>query len=74
LKEALCGFKFKLDHLNGNQLGLNVNIVLFTGAKQVFKNLGMVREGIAGNLVLDFEVKFPETLTPEQKDAISNIL
>jgi len=74
LKEALCGFKFKLDHLNGNQLGLNVNIVLFTGAKQVFKNLGMVREGITGNLVLDFEVKFPETLTPEQKDAISNIL
>lgn len=74
LKEALCGFKFKLDHLNGNQLGLNVNIVLFTGAKQVFKNLGMVREGIAGNLVLDFEVKFPESLTPEQKDAISNIL
>ena len=74
LKEALCGFKFKLEHLNGNQLGLNVNIVLFTGAKQVFKNLGMVREGIVGNLVLDFEVKFPETLTPEQKDAISNIL
>ena len=74
LKEALCGFKFKLDHLNGNQLGLNVNIVLFTGAKQVFKNLGMVREGITGNLVLDFEVKFPETLTPEQKDALSNIL
>jgi DnaJ-class molecular chaperone len=74
LKEALCGFKFKLEHLNGNQLGLNVNIVLFTGAKQVFKNLGMVREGITGNLVLDFEVKFPETLTPEQKDAISNIL
>ena len=74
LKEALCGFKFKLDHLNGNQLGLNVNIVLFTGAKQVFKNLGMIREGITGNLVLDFEVKFPETLTPEQKDALSNIL
>jgi DnaJ-class molecular chaperone len=36
--------------------------------------VGMVREGITGNLVLDFEVKFPETLTPEQKDAISNIL
>ena len=74
LKEALCGFKFKIDHLNGNNLGLNVNIVLFTGAKQVFKNLGMIREGITGNLILEFEVKFPETLTPEQKEAISNIL
>ena len=25
LKEALCGFKFKFDHLNGNQMTLNVN-------------------------------------------------
>ena len=74
LKEALCGFKFKIDHLNGNQLGVNVNIVLFTGAKQVFKNLGMVREGVSGNLILEFEVKFPETLTQEQKEAITNIL
>jgi DnaJ-class molecular chaperone len=74
LKEALCGFKFKVEHLNGNQLGLNVNIVLFTGAKQVFKNLGMIRDGNTGNLILDFEVKFPESLTSEQKEAISNIL
>jgi len=74
LKEALCGFKFKMEHLNGNQLSLNVNVVLFTGAKQSFKNLGMIREGVTGNLILEFEVKFPESLTPEQKDAISNIL
>jgi DnaJ family protein B protein 4 len=74
LKEALCGFKFKMEHLNGNQLSLNVNVVLFTGAKQSFKNLGMVREGVTGNLILEFEVKFPESLTPEQKDALNNIL
>jgi DnaJ-class molecular chaperone len=74
LKEALCGFKLKIEHLNGNQLGLNVNVVVFTGAKQCFKNLGMVREGVAGNLILEFEVKFPESLTPEQKEALNNIL
>jgi DnaJ-class molecular chaperone len=49
-------------------------VVLFTGAKQSFKNLGMVREGVTGNLILEFEVKFPESLTPEQKDALNNIL
>jgi DnaJ family protein B protein 4 len=74
LKEALCGFKLKIDHLNGNQLGLNVNVVVFTGAKQCFKNLGMVREGVVGNLILEFDVKFPESLTTEQKEALSNIL
>jgi len=74
LKEALCGFKLKIDHLNGNQFGLNVNVVVFTGAKQCFKNLGMVREGVVGNLILEFDVKFPESLTTEQKEALSNIL
>lgn len=74
LKEALCGFKFKMDHLNGNQIGLNVNVVLHTGVKQVINNLGFTREGVVGNLVLEFEVAFPESLTPEQKEALSNIL
>lgn len=74
LKEALCGFKFKIDHINGNQLSLNVNTVLYTGAKQVIKGLGMIREGITGNLVLEFDVKFPESLSAEQKEALGNIL
>jgi DnaJ-class molecular chaperone len=74
LKEALCGFKFKMDYINGKQLSLNVNVVVSDDAKQVIKNLGMVREGTTGNLILEFDVKFPESLTPEQKDALTNIL
>jgi DnaJ-class molecular chaperone len=34
----------------------------------------MIREGITGNLVLEFDVKFPESLSAEQKEAIGNIL
>jgi len=74
LKEALCGFKFKIDHLNGNQMSLNVNVVIFTGAKQVIKNLGMIKDGQVGNFVLEFVVSFPESLTPEQKTQLSEIL
>ena len=74
LKEALCGFKFKIDHLNGNQMTLNVNVVIFTGAKQVIKNLGMIKDGEVGNFILEFVVSFPESLTPEQKTRISEIL
>ena len=70
LKEALCGFKFQIDHLNGNKLNLNVNVVVFSGAKQVIKQLGFP----GGDLIIEFEVAFPEHLSQEQKDAISNIL
>jgi DnaJ family protein B protein 4 len=74
LKEALCGFKFKFEHINNKSIGLNVNIVLYTGAKQVIKNMGMIRDGNTGNLILDFEVVFPESLTQEQKEALLTIL
>ena len=70
LKEALCGFKFQIDHLNGNKLNLNVNVVVFSGAKQVIKQLGFP----GGDLIIEFDVAFPEHLSQEQKDAISNIL
>ncbi len=70
LKEALCGFKFQIDHLNGNKLNLNVNVVVFTGAKQIIKQLGFP----GGDLIIEFEVAFPEHLSQEQKDAIANIL
>jgi DnaJ family protein B protein 4 len=70
LKEALCGFKFQIDHLNGNKLNLNVNVVVFSGAKQIIKQLGFP----GGDLIIEFEVAFPEHLSQEQKEAIANIL
>lgn len=70
LKEALCGFKFQIDHLNGNKLNLNVNVVVFSGAKQIIKQLGFP----GGDLIIEFEVTFPEHLSQEQKEAIANIL
>jgi DnaJ family protein B protein 4 len=74
LKEALCGCKFKLDHISGNQIALNVNAIIYTGAKQVIKNFGMIKDGKVGDFVMEFNVTFPETLTQEQKDKLSEIL
>lgn len=70
LKEALCGFKFHIDHLNGNKLGLNMNVVVYPGAKQVIKNLGFP----GGDLIIEFVIEFPEQLTQEQKDALAVLL
>lgn len=82
LKEALCGFKFHIDHLNGNKLGLNMNAIVYPGAKQVIKNLGFpIRETRAvepsvqsGDLIIEFTVEFPEHLTQEQKDTIASVM
>ena len=74
LKEALCGCKFKVDHISGNQIALNVNVVIYTGAKQVIKNFGIIKDGKVGDFIMEFNVTFPETLTQEQKDQITTIL
>lgn len=76
LKESLCGTQFQFEHLNGKNLTLNVtNAIIFPGGRKVFPNMGMPKkDGSVGNLVIEFEVKFPETLTPEQKQQLSNIL
>jgi len=74
LKEALCGCKFKVDHISGNQIALNVNVVIYTGAKQVIKNFGIIKDGKVGDFIMEFNVTFPETLTQEQKDQLTTIL
>jgi DnaJ homolog subfamily B member 4 len=76
LKESLCGTQFHFEHLNGKNLTLNVtNAIIFPGGRKVFPNMGMQKkDGSVGNLVIEFDVQFPETLTPEQKQQLSNIL
>ena len=76
LKEALCGTQFQFEHLNGKNLTLTVaNAIVFPGGKKIFQNLGMPKkDGTSGNLTIEFDVQFPATLTPTQKEQLSGIL
>ena len=77
LKESLCGFLLELDHLNGKKLRLNhSNVqVIKPGDQKIINSYGMVsRSGVTGNLVIEFVIDFPESLTEEQKTKFSEIL
>ena len=77
LKEALCGFSFEMIHLNGKKLCLNNNsnpTVIKPNYKKVVPSMGMIRENSTGNMIIEFEVEFPEVLTQQQIEHISNIL
>jgi DnaJ family protein B protein 4 len=77
LKEALCGFSFEINHLSGKRLSLNnktkVNVIK-PDYKKVFPNMGMTKGNSTGNMIIHFDVEFPETLTQEQIDSIGGIL
>jgi len=77
LKDALCGFSLEIKHLNGKVLSLNNkenNTVIKPNHKKTVTNLGMVKGGNSGNLVIEFLVEFPEELNREQIDQLREIL
>jgi DnaJ family protein B protein 4 len=77
LKEALTGFSFEITHLNGKILCLNNlknRTIITPNYKKIIPNLGMVRDGNVGNLIIEFSVVFPETLTEDQTNKIAEIL
>jgi DnaJ family protein B protein 4 len=76
LKESLCGFQFELKYINGKSYTINNNSgnIITPGYNKIISNMGLTRENHVGNLIIHFDVKFPETLSQEQMDNIKNIL
>ena len=75
LKEALVGFEFDIKHISGKSFKIN-NVdgnVIKPFFRKNIPDLGMIRGGKKGNLVIDFDVEFPDTLTQKQKTQISDI-
>ena len=76
LKEALCGFSFELDHLSGKKYRINNGngTVIGTNYQKVVPGLGLKRNGHSGNLIIIFNIKFPEKISLQQVDALNKIL
>jgi len=77
LKESLCGFSFEIKHLNGKMLSMNNttnNSIIKPYYKKVVNNMGILKENQTGNLIIEFLVDFPDSLTREQIDVLSSIL
>lgn len=75
LKEALIGFKFDLPFINGKTYTITSGgKVIKPNYQDINKNMGMKRGNMLGNLVIRFVVKFPASLTEEQKKHIEAAL
>ncbi len=76
LKEALCGFSFELKYVNGKTYTIHNNggNIIVPDYNKVIPNMGLSRETHVGNLVIHFNVVFPETLTKDTIDKLKDIL
>lgn len=76
LKDALCGFAFDMNYLDGRIFKLNntVGNIVTHNYNKVLQGLGMKREEHIGNLIINFNVTFPEHLSEAQVEALRAIL
>jgi DnaJ-class molecular chaperone len=74
LKLAFCGFDFEIHHLNGKvfKLANKPGNVIKPGSIKTIPGLGLEKNGETGSLKIKFNVEFPDTLTSEQIQVLSN--
>jgi DnaJ-class molecular chaperone len=76
IKDALCGFSFDMNYLDGRIFKINntVGNIITNNTNKVLNGMGMKRDEHTGNLIINFNVVFPEQLTTEQIEALQAIL
>jgi DnaJ-class molecular chaperone len=77
LKESLCGFNLEIQHLNGKLLAINNhvnNTIIKPNYKKTIPNFGMTREQTTGNLIIEFIVDFPDSLSVDVIEKIKELL
>jgi DnaJ-class molecular chaperone len=74
LKESLCGFNFEIHHLNGRvfQLSNKPGNIIKPGSIKTIPNLGLEKNGETGVIKIKFNIEFPDTLTSEQIQILTN--
>jgi len=76
LKESLCGFIFEIEYIDGKSYTLNNNKgnIIPPGYKKIYQGMGLIRGQHKGNMIIQFNIIFPEKLTEEQIEKLSSIL
>ena len=76
LKEALCGFTIEMNYLDGRIFKINSNAgsVIANNSNKVLNGYGMKRDDHVGNLIINFNIVFPEKLSEEQIQGLQKIL
>ena len=75
IKEALCGFSFELKYITGRKYTITNNSgnIISNGYKKVIPNMGFTRENHVGNLIIIFNVQFPDKLPDETIEKLKQI-
>ena len=76
LKESLCGFSFDLKYINGKKYTINNHSgnIITPNFKKIIQKMGLERNEHHGNLIIVFNVQFPESLEANVIEKLKEVL
>jgi DnaJ-class molecular chaperone len=74
LKEALLGFSFMLNHINGKSYNITCTEIIYFNYEKIKTNMGFIRDNFVGNLIIKFNIIFPSSLSLETKKKLETLL
>ena len=74
LKDALCGFKFNINHISGKEFTIKNNKIIEPNSVTTIPNLGFMRDNKKGVLKIFFKIQFPNNISEEGINKLKKIL
>ena len=75
LKQALCGFKFNIQYLNNENIVINneKGNIIHPMTTKIIKNFGMERDNMKGNLIIIFDISYPDYIDKNTANKLEKI-
>ena len=75
LKQALCGFKFNIQFLNNEIIVINneKGNIIHPMTTKIIKNFGMERDNMKGNLMIIFDISYPDYIDKNSANKLEEI-
>lgn len=75
LSEALCGVQFVIEHMDNRKLFVKYDNIITPNIKKRIEGEGMSdKEGYRGDLIIEFNIKFPKILSDDRKLYLKKLL
>nr|CAD2172244.1 unnamed protein product [Meloidogyne enterolobii] len=76
LRDALCGLSLRIPTLEGDQIPLKIANIVKPGSTHRVRARGLPnpRTNVRGDLIVEFDVRFPDSISPAAKELIQNAL
>jgi len=74
LNEALCGISTTIKHPSGKNIGIKCDYIIKPETKHIIKNMGFTKGSSTGNLIIKFDIIFPDKLDGQRIELLNKLL